>query len=58
VDGYEQTEWVEIRIESKEQKQKVYSELAKVHVPTEEVPEGFRVYGYIQPGQSIQYAKL
>jgi hypothetical protein len=58
VGGYELTEWVEIRIESKEQKQKVLSELTRVHVPTEEIPEGFRVYGYIQPGQSIQYAKL
>jgi len=56
--GYELTEWVEIRTESKEQKQKVLSELARVHVPAEEISEGFRVYGYIQLGQSIQYTKL
>jgi len=58
VGGYELMEWVEIRIESKEQKHKVLSELARVHVPTEEISEGFRVYGYIKLGQSIQYAKL
>ncbi len=55
--GYELTEWVEIRFESKEQKQKVLSELARVHVPTVEISGGFRVYGYIQQGQSIEYAK-
>jgi hypothetical protein len=42
--GYEFTEWVEIRVESKEQKDKLLRELAKAHVPTEEIPEGFRVY--------------
>jgi len=56
--GYELIEWVEIHIESKEQKEKVLSELVRVHVPTEEMSEGFRVYGYIQLGQSIEFAKL
>lgn len=56
--GYELTEWVEIRVDSKEQKDKVLCELARVHVPIEEISVGFRVYGYIQPGQSIEYAKL
>jgi len=56
--GYELTEWVEIRTESEEQKQGVLSVLDRVHVPTEEISDGFRVYGYVQPGQQIEYAKL
>jgi hypothetical protein len=53
--GYAMIEWVEIRIELENQKQKVLSALSKVHVPTEETPLGFRVYGYIKAGQSIHY---
>ena len=56
--GYELTEWVEIRTESNEQRHSVLSVLDRVHVPTEEISDGFRVYGYIQPGQQIEYAKL
>jgi hypothetical protein len=56
--GYETVEWVEIRVESKDHKDTVLAALAKVHVPTEEIENGFRVYGYIHQGQAIQYAKL
>ncbi len=43
--GYELTEWVEIRAESKEQKQSVLSVLDRVHVPTEEISDGFVCMG-------------
>lgn len=52
--GYEIAEWVEIRIESKEQRHSVLTVLERVHVPTEEISDGFRVYGYIQPGQKVE----
>ncbi|AMC37166.1 hypothetical protein VN23_18825 [Janthinobacterium sp. B9-8] len=55
--GYEITEWVEIRIESNDQKDCVLTELIRIHVPVEKITEGFRVYGYIWLGQPLEYAK-
>lgn len=49
---------MEIRVDSNEQKDKVLRRLIKIHVPTEEISQEFRVYGYIQPSQSIEYAAL
>ena len=56
--GYEYIEWVEIYVHSKEQKNQVISELTRMHLPTKEITNGFRVYGYIQLGEPIEYAKL
>lgn len=53
--GFDTIYWVEIRAESAEQKQRILSLLKEIHVPGEETELGFKVYGYITPGKSINY---
>lgn len=53
--GYEVTEWVEIEVTSQEQDTAVYQALSRIHVPGESVANGYRVYGYVPVGMSIDY---
>lgn len=53
--GFKDLEWVEIKAESEEQKELIFSKLKDVHVPGHETANGYRVYGYIKEGQSIDY---
>ena len=53
--GYKDLEWVEIKIENQEQKTLVHSKLKDIRVPGHEIENGFRVYGYIKKGQSVDY---
>lgn len=53
--GYKFIQWVEIAIESTEQRQAVLSELTKVHVPGEHTKSGFRVLGYAELDTKINY---
>jgi len=56
VGGYATIEWVEIHCEPVAQRSVVQQELARVHVPAERTDDGFRVYGFIIPGNSIHFA--
>jgi hypothetical protein len=53
--GYESILHVDIQVETPTQRELVRSALRKVHVPGEETPEGFRVFGYLQDGQAAAF---
>jgi len=53
--GFTDIEWVEIKTENEEQKALVHSKLKDIHVPGHEIENGFRVYGYINEGQGVDY---
>jgi hypothetical protein len=50
--GYESILHLDIRVDTPAQRELVRSALRKVHVPGEETPEGFRVFGYLQDGRA------
>jgi len=53
--GYDDIEWVEIKVRSAEQSDAVLNALRPIHVPGEKTPEGFKVYGYLPDGQGCEY---
>jgi len=53
--GYQDIEWVEIRITSSEQDATVLEALKAIHVPGHRVEHGFRIYGYSKAGEFIDY---
>ena len=53
--GFKDVEWVEIQIESEEQKKLVLSELKSIHLPGHEIENGYKIYGYTQEGQHVEY---
>lgn len=53
--GFEDIEWVEIKTEDKEQSDRVLSILKSIHVPSIKTEHGFKVYGYIIEGASVDY---
>jgi hypothetical protein len=55
--GYKFIKWVEIAIESREQKHAVLIQLVKVHVPGTTTESGFRVLGYGELGEEVDYLK-
>jgi hypothetical protein len=53
--GYESIEWVEIRFTSPEQERGILKALKTIHLPGERIEQGFRVFGYCEPGKVIAY---
>jgi len=53
--GYDDIRYVDIFATDESHRQKVGSALKKINLPAEETKDGFRVYGYILPGQAIDY---
>lgn len=53
--GYESILHLDIQVETHAQRELVRSALKKVHVPGEEMPDGFRVFGYLQDGQAADF---
>jgi hypothetical protein len=53
--GYETIEWLELKTVNLAQHESVRAELRKIHVPGEEIPNGFRVLGFTEAGQSVDY---
>lgn len=53
--GYESILHLDIQVETSAQRELVRSALKKVHVPGEEMPDGFRVFGYLQDGQAADF---
>lgn len=53
--GYESIEWLEIRVDSPEQDSVVLAALQEIHVPGQRIEQGFRVYGHVADGASVNY---
>lgn len=55
--GYRFIKWVEIAVDSPEQRLAVLAELTKVHVPGEHTKSGFRVLGFAELGTEVDYLR-
>lgn len=53
--GYEDILYVDILVETSAEREVVRSALRAVHVPGEETPRGFRVFGYLSEAQGAEY---
>lgn len=53
--GYEDILELHILVENATRREEIRTALKKVHVPGEETPEGFRVFGYLSDGQTADY---
>ncbi len=53
--GYASILHVDIRVETPAQRELVRAALKKIHVPGEETPDGFRVFGYLQGNQAADF---
>jgi hypothetical protein len=53
--GYKFIEWVELRADSPEQRSAIRSCLKKIRAPGIETTQGFRVIGWISPGEPVAY---
>ncbi len=56
--GYECIHWVELLIESAEQREQVLVELSRIHVPGFEKNGNIFVVGYSETGQAIDYISV
>ncbi|MDX2348893.1 MAG: hypothetical protein QNK32_00755 [Porticoccus sp.] len=52
---YKDIEWVELKIESDEQKELVLSDLRKIHLPGELTENGVKVFGYVPKDSFVEY---
>lgn len=53
--GFSDIEWLEIETEDAAEAAVVLAKLKKIHVPGFQREHGFRVYGYVKAGQSVDY---
>lgn len=53
--GYQSIHWVEIKVDSADQRNAVIDALEKIRVPGTTSEFGFKVFGYASPGESIDY---
>ena len=53
--GYHDIEWLEIRTTCHEQNAAVLAALRSIHVPGRRIEGGFRVYGYSNDGDVVDY---
>ena len=53
--GYETIEWVDLRVESNEQRELVRKCLVNIHVPGITTSEGFRIFGWLESGVHVEY---
>ena len=53
--GYDDIRYVDIFARDRSHRQQIGNALRKIHLPAEETGDGFRVYGYALPGQTIDY---
>lgn len=52
---FAEIEWLEIRVQSNEQRALARAVLERVHVPGSATEDGFRIVGYAAPGTAIDY---
>lgn len=53
--SFEDIEWVEIKVETDQQAKLIISLLKSIHVPGIQTDIGYKVYGYAQEGNSVDY---
>ena len=53
--GYDDIRYVDIFVESQAHRTQIRGALKAIHLPGEETDDGFRVYGYALPGQTLDY---
>jgi len=53
--GYKSIQWVEIAVDTAEQRAAVLAELVRIHVPSERTESGYRVFGYAEAGAAVDY---
>jgi hypothetical protein len=55
IGGYKSIQWVEIAVDTVEQRAAVLAELVRIHVPGERTDSGYRVFGYVKTGEVVDY---
>jgi hypothetical protein len=55
--GYASIQWVEIAVETDEQRAAVLAELVRINVPGEATAIGYRVVGHAAPGHAVDYIR-
>ena len=53
--GYDDIRYVDIFAKNQPHRERIRIALKKIHLPGEETVDGFRVYGYALPGQSLDH---
>ncbi|WP_050629804.1 DUF6678 family protein [Bradyrhizobium viridifuturi] len=53
--GYEDIIPVDIFAEGAEHRERILAAIKQIHLPGEVTDDGFRIYGYAEPGQAIDY---
>ncbi len=53
--GYADIHYVDIVADDAAHRENILAALKKIHVPGEETASGFRVFGWIDPGQDVSY---
>ena len=53
--GLETTRWVDLVVDDAQDRSEVVGHLKRIGLAGHETDEGFRVFGYIKPGQAIDY---
>ena len=53
--GYDDIQYVDIFATNPLHRQQIGLALKKIHLPAAETGDGFRVYGYVLPGQAVDY---
>lgn len=53
--GYKSIQWVEIAVDTAQQRAAVLAELVRIHVPGARTESGYRVFGYAEAGAAVGY---
>jgi hypothetical protein len=53
--GYDDIVYVDIFADDREHRERIRTAIKRIHVPGEETDDGFRVYGYAERGQTLDY---
>jgi hypothetical protein len=53
--GYEDIVYVDIFADDREHRERIRTAIKRIHVPGEETGDGFRIYGYAERGQALDY---
>ena len=53
--GYATIEWVELATPDDAQRQAVLDVLERIHLPGEVTADGFKVFGFVESGQPVDY---
>jgi hypothetical protein len=53
--GYDDIVYVDIFADDREHRERIRTAIKRIHVPGEETDDGFRVYGYAEQGQPLDY---